>query len=183
MADHSLAEGGVTTIPMESSLTYQDLNAMINLWGDDRKLQLEKDKLAARKYFLDHVNQNTVFFHSLKERLDYLVENEYYEKEVLDQYSFDFIKKLTQLAYSKKFRFEVFMGAFKFYTGYALKTFDGSRYLERFEDRVVMVALTLARGEENVAVNLVEEMISGRFQPATPTFLNCGKKQRGEFVS
>jgi ribonucleoside-diphosphate reductase alpha chain len=26
-------------------------------------------------------------------------------------------------------------------------------------------------------------MISGRFQPATPTFLNVGKKQRGEYVS
>jgi ribonucleoside-diphosphate reductase alpha chain len=156
---------------------------MINLWGGDQKLQLDKDKLAVRKYFLEHVNQNTVFFHSLKERLDYLVENEYYEKEVLDQYSFDYIEKLEKLAYSKKFRFEAFMGAYKFYTGYALKTFDGSRYLERFEDRVVMVALTLARGNEEMATHLVEEMISGRFQPATPTFLNCGKKQRGEFVS
>ena len=26
-------------------------------------------------------------------------------------------------------------------------------------------------------------MLSGRFQPATPTFLNCGKQQRGELVS
>jgi ribonucleoside-diphosphate reductase alpha chain len=164
-------------------MSYQDLNAMINLWGADQKLQLEKDKLAVRKYFLDHVNQNTVFFHSLKERLDYLVENEYYEKEILDQYSFEFIEKLEQLAYSKKFRFEAFMGAYKFYTGYALKTFDGTRYLERFEDRVVMVALTLAAGDEAMAINMVEEIISGRFQPATPTFLNCGKKQRGEFVS
>jgi ribonucleoside-diphosphate reductase alpha chain len=164
-------------------MSYQDLNAMINLWGADQKLQLEKDKLAVRKYFLDHVNQNTVFFHSLKERLDYLVENEYYEKEILDQYSFAFIEKLEQLAYSKKFRFEAFMGAYKFYTGYALKTFDGTRYLERFEDRVVMVALTLAAGDETMAIHLVEEIISGRFQPATPTFLNCGKKQRGEFVS
>jgi ribonucleoside-diphosphate reductase alpha chain len=75
------------------------------------------------------------------------------------------------------------MGAFKFYTGYALKTFDGARYLERFEDRVVMVALTLGEGDEDRAIHLVEEIISGRFQPATPTFLNCGKKQRGEFVS
>jgi ribonucleoside-diphosphate reductase alpha chain len=75
------------------------------------------------------------------------------------------------------------MGAYKFYTGYALKTFDGTRYLERFEDRVVMVALTLAAGDESMATHLVEEIISGRFQPATPTFLNCGKKQRGEFVS
>ncbi|BDQ00815.1 ribonucleoside-diphosphate reductase subunit alpha 2 [Aquiluna sp. KACHI24] len=172
---------GKTSI--ESALSYQDLNAMINLWGEDQKLQLEKDKLAVRKYFLDHVNQNTVFFHSLKERLDYLVENEYYEKEILDQYSFEFIQQLEDLAYSKKFRFEAFMGAYKFYTGYALKTFDGTRYLERFEDRVVMVALTLAAGDEAMATHLVEEIISGRFQPATPTFLNCGKKQRGEFVS
>ena len=168
---------------IESAMSYQDLNAMINLWGPDQKLQLEKDKLAVRKYFLDHVNQNTVFFHSLEERLDYLVENEYYEKEVLDQYSFSFIEQLEKLAYSKKFRFEAFMGAYKFYTGYALKTFDGTRYLERFEDRVVMVALTLAAGDESMATHLVEEIISGRFQPATPTFLNCGKKQRGEFVS
>ena len=175
--------GATGTISVDTALSYQDLNAMINLWGTDQKLQLDKDKLAVRKYFLEHVNQNTVFFHSLKERLDYLVENEYYEKEVLDQYSFDFIEKLEKLAYSKKFRFDAFMGAYKFYTGYALKTFDGSRYLERFEDRVVMVALTLARGNEDMATHLVEEMISGRFQPATPTFLNCGKKQRGEFVS
>ncbi len=172
---------GKTSI--ESAMSYQDLNAMINLWGNDQKLQLDKDKLAVRKYFLEHVNQNTVFFHSLQERLDYLVENEYYEKEILDQYSFEFIEQLEKLAYSKKFRFEAFMGAYKFYTGYALKTFDGTRYLERFEDRVVMVALTLAAGDEAIATSLVEEIISGRFQPATPTFLNCGKKQRGEFVS
>lgn len=168
---------------IESTLSYQDLNAMINLWGEDQKLQLEKDKIAVRRYFLDHVNQNTVFFHSLKERLDYLVEHEYYEKEILDQYSWDFIEELNDYAYSFKFRFQAFLGAFKFYTSYALKTFDGERYLERFEDRVVMNALTLGQGREDVAKSLVAEIISGRFQPATPTFLNAGKKQRGEFVS
>ena len=40
-------------------------------------------------------------------------------------------------AYAKKFRFPTFLGAFKYYTSYTLKTFDGKRYLERFEDRVV----------------------------------------------
>jgi len=168
---------------IESTLSYQDLNAMINLWGEDQKLQLEKDKVAVRRYFLDHVNQNTVFFHSLKERLDYLVENEYYEKEILDQYKWEFIEELNEYAYSFKFRFQAFLGAFKFYTSYALKTFDGERYLERFEDRVVMNALTLGQGREDVAKSLVAEIINGRFQPATPTFLNAGKKQRGEFVS
>ena len=168
---------------LDSALSYHELNAMINLWDSNGKMQIEKDKLAVRKYFLEHVNQNTVFFHSLRERLDYLVENDYYEQAVLDMYKFEFIEKLEKLAYSKKFRFETFLGAFKFYTSYALKTFDGSRYLERFEDRVVMVALTLAAGDEKLATEMVEEIISGRFQPATPTFLNCGKAQRGELVS
>ena len=179
--DDNGVETGKTGI--DNAMSYHELNAMINLWDTEGKMQLEKDKLAVRKYFLDHVNQNTVFFHSLKERLDYLVENEYYEPEILDQYRFEFIEELEKLAYSKKFRFDAFMGAYKFYTGYALKTFDGERYLERFEDRVVMVALALAEGNEEIAVSMVEEIISGRFQPATPTFLNCGKKQRGEFVS
>jgi len=60
---------------------------------------------------------------------------------------------------------------------------DGQRYLERFEDRVVMVALALARGDETQAMAYMEEIISGRFQPATPTFLNAGKSSRGELIS
>ncbi|SIL85490.1 ribonucleotide-diphosphate reductase subunit alpha [Mycobacteroides abscessus subsp. abscessus] len=46
-----------------------------------------------------------------------------------------------------------------------------------------MVALTLAAGDLQLAEKLVDEIIDGRFQPATPTFLNSGKKQRGEPVS
>lgn len=171
------------TDPSSSELDYHSLNAMLNLYDADGRIQFDKDRLAARQYFLQHVNQNTVFFHNLQEKLDYLVEEGYYEKEVLDQYDFSFIKSLFQQAYSKKFRFPTFLGAFKYYTSYTLKTFDGKRYLERYEDRVCMVALTLAAGNPQVARDLVEEIISGRFQPATPTFLNCGKKQRGELVS
>ncbi|CRY55079.1 MULTISPECIES: class 1b ribonucleoside-diphosphate reductase subunit alpha [Yersinia] len=171
------------TDPSNSELDYHSLNAMLNLYDADGRIQFDKDRLAARQYFLQHVNQNTVFFHNLQEKLDYLVEEEYYEKEVLDQYDFSFIKSLFQQAYSKKFRFPTFLGAFKYYTSYTLKTFDGKRYLERYEDRVCLVALTLAAGNPQLARELVEEIISGRFQPATPTFLNCGKKQRGELVS
>lgn len=166
-----------------TGMDYHSLNAMLNLYGPNGEIQFDKDREAAREYFLQHVNQNTVFFHSLKERLDYLVEKEYYEKAVLDAYSFEFISSLNDLAYSKKFRFDTFLGAFKYYTSYTLKTFDGKRYLERFEDRVVMTALGLAAGDEQLAVNLVEEILAGRFQPATPTFLNSGKAQRGELVS
>jgi len=163
--------------------SYHELNAMLNLYSSDGKIQFEKDREAAKAYFLDHVNQNTVFFHSIEEKLHYLVENEYYDKTVLDQYTDEFIKALFKQTYEYKFRFPTFVGAYKFYTSYALKTFDGERYLERFEDRVVMNALMLARGNEQIAKDTVDEIISGRFQPATPTFLNAGKAQRGEFVS
>lgn len=167
----------------EAALDYHALNAMLNLYDEEGRIQLDKDRLAAKQYFLQHVNQNTVFFHNLREKLDYLVTEGYYEQEVLDQYSFNFVRDLYDHAYAKKFRFPTFLGAFKYYTSYTLKTFDGKRYLERYEDRVCMVAMTLARGNEQLARDLVNEIISGRFQPATPTFLNAGKKQRGELVS
>jgi len=164
-------------------LGYHELNAMLNLYGPNGEIQFEADREAAHQYFLQHVNNNTVFFHDLEEKLDYLVKNEYYERETLDQYTMNFIRELYNRAYKKKFRFETFLGAFKFYTSYTLKTFDGKRFLERYEDRVCMVALHLARGDEKLATQMVDEIIEGRFQPATPTFLNAGKKQRGELVS
>ncbi|WP_413544675.1 class 1b ribonucleoside-diphosphate reductase subunit alpha [Candidatus Symbiopectobacterium sp. NZEC135] len=167
----------------DNTLDYHALNAMLNLYDADGHIQFEKDRLAARRYFLQHVNQNTVFFHNLEEKLRYLVEEGYYEADVLEQYQFSFIKSLFQQAYAHKFRFQTFLGAFKYYTSYTLKTFDGKRYLERYEDRVCLVALALAKGNTQLASALVDEIISGRFQPATPTFLNCGKKQRGELVS
>ncbi|MDZ8277047.1 class 1b ribonucleoside-diphosphate reductase subunit alpha [Microbacterium aquimaris] len=183
MVDAALTETDFKSNPRFEGQDYHSLNAMLNLYDADGNIQFDADRRAAREYFLQHVNQNTVFFHSLKERLDYLVDKEYYEGAVLEKYPFEFIQKLNDLAYERKFRFETFLGAFKYYTSYTLKTFDGKRYLERFEDRVVMTALGLADGDQKLAVELVEEIIAGRFQPATPTFLNTGKAQRGELVS
>ncbi|HEX3288056.1 MAG TPA: class 1b ribonucleoside-diphosphate reductase subunit alpha [Mycobacterium sp.] len=175
----------VTAAPgaLPGETDYHALNAMLNLYDADGKIQFDKDVAAAHQYFREHVNQNTVFFHDVDEKLDYLIKENYYEREVLDQYSRNFVKTLLGRAYAKKFRFPTFLGAFKYYTSYTLKTFDGKRYLERFEDRVVMVSLTLAAGDTALAEKLVDEIIDGRFQPATPTFLNSGKKQRGEPVS
>ena len=126
MVESALKDTSFKTESRFEGMDYHSLNAMLNLYGPDGKIQFEADKRAAQEYFLQHVNQNTVFFHSLKERLDYLVEKEYYEKAVLDAYSFEFISSLNDLAYSKKFRFDTFLGAFKYYTSYTLKTFDGS---------------------------------------------------------
>ena len=168
---------------LNETLDYHALNAMLNLYDADGNIRFEADRMAARQYFLQHVNQNTVFFHSLTEKLGYLVEEGYYEAEVLEQYSPAFLQKIWDAAFAKKFRFPTFLGAFKYYTSYTLKTRDGKRFLERYEDRVVMVALALARGDEGLAMSFMEEILSGRFQPATPTFLNAGKKSRGELIS
>ncbi|GAA1475222.1 class 1b ribonucleoside-diphosphate reductase subunit alpha [Corynebacterium felinum] len=170
-------------VSREEQLDYHALNALLNLYDENNQIQFDKDREAANQYFLQHVNQNTVFFHDLEEKMEYLVENKYYDPEVLNKYDFGFIKDLFKQAYAHKFRFPTFLGAYKYYTSYTLKTFDGRRYLERFEDRVCMVALALADGDTALASHLVDEIMTGRFQPATPTFLNMGKAQRGEPVS
>ncbi|HBY90798.1 MAG: class 1b ribonucleoside-diphosphate reductase subunit alpha [Ruoffia tabacinasalis] len=165
-----------------NEITYFKLNNELNI-PVDNKIPLEKDKEAVRAFFLEHVNPNTVFFYTLDEKLDYLIEHDYLEVGFLNKYDREFIKKLMQTTYEKKFRFKSFMGAHKFYNQYALKTNDGERYLERFEDRIVFNALFLADGDEVLATNLRDELIAQRFQPATPTFLNAGRKRRGEMVS
>ena len=165
------------------TLDYHALNAMLNLYDADGRIQFDKDREATRQFILQHVAPNTLAFSSAAERLRYLVEEGYYEAAVLNQYDFDFLCRFHDEAAAWGFEFKTFLGAWKFYTSYTLKSFDGKRYLETFEQRACMVALTLAQGSETLARSLLEEMLSGRFQPATPTFLNCGKQQRGELVS
>ncbi|RRC92167.1 class 1b ribonucleoside-diphosphate reductase subunit alpha [Erysipelotrichaceae bacterium OH741_COT-311] len=164
------------------NVTYFELNNELNR-PVDGKIPLHKDKEAVRAFFLEHVNPDTVFFYTLDEKLDYLMDNDFIEREFIEKYDRNFVKYLLQKTYEKKFRFKSFMAAFKFYKQYALKTNDNQRYLERFEDRIVFNALYLANGDEKFAEDLAEELITQRYQPATPTFLNAGRKRRGEFVS
>lgn len=168
---------------IQATPDYHALNAMLNLYDREGRIQFGKDHEAVDAFFAAHVRPNSVVFGSQQERLDWLVKEGYYEERVLTRYDRAFVVALFERAHASGFRFQTFLGAWKYYTSYTLKTFDGKRYLESFEDRVVMVALTLAQGDEALAERLTEEILSGRFQPATPTFLNCGKAQRGELVS
>ena len=168
---------------MQRSTDFHALNAMLNLYDRDGKIQFSKDHEAVDAFFNAHVYPNSMDFASPQARLDYLVSERYYDPRVLSRYDSDVVLSLFAHAHASGFRFQTFLGAWKFYTSYTLKTFDGKQYLEHFEDRVVMVALTLAQGDESLARQLTDEMLAGRFQPATPTFLNCGKAQRGELVS
>lgn len=163
--------------------SYLELNAKLNLWTDDHKIDFESDKEAARQFHLTEVNTKYMYHPSLEEKLDYLFVNDYYDKSVWDKYTLEDTKDLYKYAYSFKHRFTSFLGAMKFYSAYALKSFDGQTWMERFEDRVVAVALELANGDVSLAYRMIKQMITGRVQPATPTFANCGKMQRGERVS
>lgn len=165
------------------SADYHALNAMLNLYDSEGRIQFDKDKLAVEQFHLQHVLPRSRQFASQHARLTWLVDEGYYDDAVLNRYERGFVIALFEKAHNSGFQFKTFLGAWKYYTSYTLKSYDGKQYLEHFEDRVCMVALTLAQGDEKLAFHLMEEMLSGRFQPATPTFLNCGKRQRGELVS
>lgn len=174
----------VDTVSVEQeNQDYYQFNAMINLLNEEGKLQIEQDKIALKKYFNNEINPKMVRKDSLREKLDYLFDNGYYEREVFEVYDFEFLKKLYKRAYAYNFRFNTFMGAYKFYRMYALISYDKTQYLESYEDRVVANALFLGAGNETLALNVVDEMMTRRYQPATPTFLNAGKAQRGGFTS
>ncbi|MBD8388914.1 class 1b ribonucleoside-diphosphate reductase subunit alpha [Dysgonomonas sp. BGC7] len=157
------------------------LNNEVMIKKDD-DYQLDKDKEAVRSYFLDYVNKNTVFFYTLKEKIDYLIENNYYEN-LYEQYTFEEIMRVYALIYERKFRFPSFMSAFKFFQNYALRDDSGEKFLERYEDRIACISLYLAQGSVEQAIKYAELLVNQEYQPATPTFLNGGKRRSGELVS
>ncbi len=163
-------------------MKYIYLNNEVMVKDSEGRLQLDKDKEAVYSYFVDYVNKNTVFFHNLKEKIDYLIENDYY----IDFYKFYTINQMQEvfdLVYSKKFRFQSYMAASKFYQSYALMDDSGDKFLERYEDRISIVSLYLGQGNIEKAKNYALMLINQEYQPATPTFLNAGKKRSGELVS
>ena len=169
--------------------TYTNLNAELYM-PVDGAINIRADKQAARAYHLEEINPHTRFFHSLDEKTRYMLEQELWSRATVEMYDFDQFKSLFKRAYSHKFRFQTLLGALKFYQGYALKEVnkndDGiytTTYLERFEDRVVMTAIHLSQGDYRQAQDLVDIIIDGRFQPATPTFLNSGRAKGGQLVS
>jgi len=175
---------------IKSPETYFYLNNLVNI-PVNGEIPLHRDQEALKAYFEEEIVPNTIVFDSLEEKLAFMIENNYIDIDVLNLYTqsgsseYDsvFIKSLFKKIYAAKFRFKSFMGAYKFYSQYVLKTNDNLKYLERFEDRVAFNALYLGNGDKELAVQLAEELISQRYQPATPTFLNAGKKNRGEMIS
>ncbi|SMO92138.1 class 1b ribonucleoside-diphosphate reductase subunit alpha [Melghirimyces algeriensis] len=143
--------------------------------------QLEKDSVAVTE-FMREVDGRSMKFSSPISRMEWLIENEFYEN-FFEKYSRNQIRSLLDLAYRYDFKFQSYMAVSKFYRDYALKTDDKEQYLEHYEDRVVACALFLGGGDYLKAERFVKVMMEQRYQPATPTFMNAGRKRRGEMVS
>ncbi|MDQ0221740.1 class 1b ribonucleoside-diphosphate reductase subunit alpha [Streptococcus moroccensis] len=163
-------------------VSYFRLNNEINR-PVNGQIPLHKDKEALDAFFRENVIPNTKVFASINDKIDYLIAENYIEKEFVGLYRREFFTELADFLKEQKFQFKSFMAAYKFYNQYALKTNDGRYYLESLEDRVMFNALYFANGDEELALSLANEMVHQRYQPATPSFLNAGRARRGELVS
>jgi ribonucleoside-diphosphate reductase alpha chain len=147
----------------------------------DGFFNLEKDKEAVKE-FMREVKKKSIYFDSLEKRIKYMIENDYYYN-VLEQYTMNQIYDIDRLVKSYNFQFASYMAATKFYSDYALTTNNDEKFLEFYEDRIVICALYLAQGNYEKAKNFAIAMIEQLLQPSTPTYLNAGKSRRGEMVS
>lgn len=116
---------------MQETMDYHALNAMLNLYDKAGHIQFDRDQQAIDAFFAAHVCPHSVTFASQHERLETLVREGYYDDAVLARYDRAFVLRLFEHAHASGFRFQTFLGAWKFYTSYTLKTFAGfaqSRY-------------------------------------------------------
>jgi ribonucleoside-diphosphate reductase alpha chain len=162
-------------------LKHIELNNEILSRTEDGFFDLDKDKEAVA-LFETEIEKLLVNFENIEERIKYLIDHQFYYN-VLEQYTMDQVKEIHQSVYEAGFKFQSYMAISKFYKDYALKSNDKKQYLERYEDRIAIVALYLGQGDFDKAAGFANAMIEQRYQPATPTFLNAGKARRGEMVS
>lgn len=167
---------------MNEKQPWFELNNELNL-PEDGRIRLDKDQAALKLFLENEVKPKLKRFEKKHEHVKWMVENDYYDEEVFERYTAEFIDGLDERLRKAGFRFKTFMSAYKFYAQYAMKTNDQKIWLEDFCDRVLSCALTFADGDEELAEMIGEEIVHQRFQPATPSFLNAGRKRRGEFVS
>ncbi|ETF12657.1 ribonucleotide-diphosphate reductase subunit alpha [Lactiplantibacillus plantarum 4_3] len=167
---------------MTTTKNYFYLNNLLNI-PVNGQIQVNRDKEALQDYLKTEIEPRTLNFDSIPSYLNYLVTNQYIDEEILNQYTQGFVEKIFLMVRQQNFHFRSFMGAYKFYAQYAMRTNDGKKFLEGFNDRVVFNALYLGHGSEKLAQMVADEIIHQRYQPATPTFLNSSRKRRGQMVS
>ncbi|MFC9708738.1 class 1b ribonucleoside-diphosphate reductase subunit alpha [Paenibacillus sp. NPDC056933] len=158
-----------------------ELNNMLLKRDSDGFFQLHKDKEAVEE-FMNEIQDKSMAFASIDDQVKFMIDHDYYE-DFYASYTTDEVRTVFEITRGYQYNFPSYMAASKFYTDYALKTYDRKTYLEQYADRVAAVALHLGQGQFETACLLSRSMMEQRLQPATPTFLNAGKSRRGELVS
>ena len=72
---------------------WHSLNAMLNLYDKQGRIQFDKDLQAVREYVEKHVLPNTVHFKSTQDRLSRLIADGYYDESVFAQYDTEFLDR------------------------------------------------------------------------------------------
>lgn len=157
-------------------------NEVLHTYKTSGHLERDKDLEAVTLYMQEEIEPKLRKFNTPLERLHWLIEEQYYEEAFLAQYDDAFLTAIFESTYAKGFTFPSFMSASKFFDSYAMKSRDGKEILERYEDRIIIIALYLAQGDTALVEEAVDAMLTA-YQPATPTALNSGKAARGELVS
>lgn len=159
-----------------------ELNSRITFKDKDGFFRLEFDKKAIEE-FETYVNENLVLDLKGVDKIKWLIDNAFYSENLLNGYEEKQVQEIIDLVYGKNFKFASYMAIKKFYDSYVLRTDDKKQFLEKYEDRVIACALFLARGDFEFAKKLAKALIEQKYQPATPSFSNAGKKRSGELVS
>ncbi len=165
------------------STKHIELNNLVKQQTPDGMWDVAKDAEAVRVYLEDefearYVNEGSQFM-----RIRKLIAEGIYNPKLLDWYNEDQIEDFYKFAKTFQHSFGSYMAAKKFYEEYATKTLDRIEILESYVDRVLVVAMYLGKGKDQQVKDLIEEILTGRYQPATPTFQDAGKWNSGEMVS
>lgn len=160
-----------------------ELNNQIKQKGEDGFYNLESDQEAIKRYKINVFNPNYRNASSQFQRIVNLIEEGYYNPKLTKLFKEDQIKELDDYAKSFNFKFKSYMSIKKFFEDYSTKSNDRKEFLENYEDRVIVISMWLSQGNMKQAKELIEEILTGRYQPATPTFQDAGRYNFGEMVS
>lgn len=108
-----------------AAVDFHALNAMLNLYDSEAASRLKKIARRLRPLWRPRFSP-TPSPSQPEDKLSWLVSEGYYDPQVLAGYDRGFVLALFAHARRAPFRFQTFLGAWKFYTSYALKTLTAS---------------------------------------------------------
>lgn len=184
--------------------SYLAYNARITEKDAFGEYQLHHD-LTALKLLRKEVDQATVKFDTVQERIQFMIDNGYYKSDILrDGITLDDVEALYDTYYRAigEEEYRTFFSSYAFYNSYAYRVLakdlvgvykgtlpnkrfeDKYVFLEKRADRIVAIALDVGAhfGLERLH-QFVRHMAKRLYAPATPTLSNGGIRDAGQMTS